>query len=320
MQAIIQQHHHRLDAVSDRLLSFIDTQAPLIADIEAGALRPRGKRIRALLTLLTGEALGCPESDCLTLAAAIELVHAASLLHDDVIDSAYQRRNQPTLNATHNNKVAILGGDYANVAAMRAIIAFKNHQMNTAATATLNALLYGELLQHQQQYDLTTTEQDYFTIIECKTGRLFALATEFSALLATVPSQLYTAITAFGFHLGIAYQLMDDWLDYQASTVQLGKPLGQDFKDGKPTLPLIIGLQNADAKEARVIKSHFLADTEQDFDEILTQLNTLGGLQYTRQQAALHTDTALGYLRYFPNNTARQQLEQLTCALLERAR
>jgi octaprenyl-diphosphate synthase len=247
------------------------------------------------------------------LSAVIEFIHTATLLHDDVIDNASLRRGNPTVHSLWGNEMAILIGDYLYSKAMALALADKDHLvMQTVSDVTVQ-MAKGQVIETLKQRDLGTSEADYYRIIALKTAALFAASCMIGAVLGGMTPAQQARVRAFGHHVGMAFQMADDTLDFVAPEAQLGKPVHNDLKEGKITLPIIVAMQRASAREAQVIVDYLHSDnaTEVDLQQVITLLHQYNTLQSTMMKAHEHVAQAKQCLQDFAPSYALETLYTL---------
>lgn len=288
----------------------------LVQQVGEHLLQKRGKQLRPLLVLLAARMCHGICDKTIDTAVTLELLHTASLVHDDVVDDAPTRRGQASVHARWNNKVAVLSGDYM-LAKVIAITASLRNQKILSIVADMGARLSsGELMQLHAGHSMWISEKDYFRVIEYKTAALFAACMQAGAVSGGAPARQETALRNFGKELGIIFQLQDDLLDFSDSDI-IGKPTMSDIRDGKATLPLIIALQRAPQEEAEAIRQLCAteAQSERDAHEFEQRLTSFilryDGFGYTRQQMEAHKKTAMEHLSAFHDSSTKAALIQL---------
>lgn len=287
------------------------TDNPLLKEVLSVILARRGKQLRPLLVLLSaGLCHGINEKTIQT-AVALELMHTASLIHDDVVDGSDTRRGLPSVNARWNNKIAVLAGDYLLSRVVAILAELRNVRILGIVSDMGKALSEGELLELHNREDMWITEKEYFRIIERKTACLFAACMQAGAVSSGASMRQETALTCFGEELGMCFQMQDDILDYSDSE-ELGKPTMGDIRDGKVTLPLLISLKRASKQEAQ----HIISLTQRDMDfaienEIKSFVLRYDGIRYAQQRMREHRDAALAALSVFRNNRITEAMQQL---------
>ena len=279
-------------AVDQLIIEQLHSNVPLVENIGHYIVDAGGKRLRPLLTLLSGGACGNLNSGHHTLAAVIEFIHTATLLHDDVVDVSTLRRGRPTANAAWDNASSVLVGDFLYTRAFQLLVSLKNHDIMEMMANTTNIIAEGEVLQLTKAGDASTSEASYFEVIKNKTAVLFAAASAGGAMLAGADKQHINAFYQYGLNLGIAFQLVDDALDYEGSAAEMGKNVGDDLSEGKPTLPLIYAMQHSSDDQASIIKHAITNKSANELTAITQAVIECGALQYTHGRALKHKQLA----------------------------
>jgi octaprenyl-diphosphate synthase len=268
-----------------------------------------GKRLRPLITVLAARALNIQNNDHHVLAAIIEFIHTATLLHDDVVDESTMRRGRETANAVFGNQASVLVGDFLYSRAFQMMVGLKRMPVMDILSDATNRIAQGEVMQLMNCNDPNTTETSYLEVIYSKTARLFEAATQLSAVLTGQAAPIETAMQNYGKHLGTAFQLIDDVLDYVADEEDMGKKAGDDLAEGKPTLPLLHAMWNADTDDANLIKSAIEnADGLPHFEAILNIMKNTGSIEYTRLKAIEEANLAKAALAVIPNSEYKEAL------------
>jgi len=296
-QLIIEQLHSNVDMV-ENVGHYI---------IDAG-----GKRLRPLLVLLSASALGECSDEHVTFAAIIEFIHTATLLHDDVVDISTLRRGRPTANAKFGNAPSVLVGDFLYTRAFQLMVQLGNMPILTHMAETTNIIAEGEVLQLTRAGDVNTNEVQYLDVITRKTAILFAAACYGAATLSGEKEKNRDTLREFGLNLGIAFQMIDDVLDYDGNADTMGKNVGDDLTEGKVTLPLIHALLESSAAEQAVIRHAITEKSTDQIDQIISIVRRCGSIDYTRARARHHYDLALEKLAILPSSKARDALERIT--------
>ena len=300
-----------LRAVDHVIRTRLASDVVLVNQVAEYIVNSGGKRLRPLLVLIAARACGYQEERHPEAAAIIELIHTATLLHDDVVDASELRRGRDTANSLWGNEASVLVGDYLYSRAFEMMVSLNDMRiMDVMATAT-NKIAEGEVLQLMNAHDPETTEQRYLEVIYRKTAKLFEAGTQVAAILARAPAQVEVAIAAYGKHLGTAFQLIDDVLDFKANPQQLGKNLGDDIAEGKPTLPLIHALRNVGSSEQTLIRDAIENGGVAELDRITAVIESTGGLKYTARLARQEADLAIESLGIIPDSAYRQALREL---------
>ncbi|RMH07025.1 MAG: polyprenyl synthetase family protein [Nitrospirae bacterium] len=322
MEDVWETYREDLEEVEAHIRRNLDSEVPLINQMAAHIFNGGGKRIRPLLLILCARLCGYTNKEDLLLGSLIEFIHTATLLHDDVLDEADLRRGQQTVRRIWGNQASILVGDYLYSKAMQQIANFHNHSMNEVLSDACRKMAEGEILQLCATNQPLLTEPEYLRIVEYKTGALVAAACKVGAILGGAPPAQQMALYRFGLHLGIAFQLADDRLDYTANGTQLGKTLGQDFMQGMVTLPLLHLLRTATYEERQWIITHLHAPSLDT--HILLELTDLmqqyGSLQYTLARSRDYINVALLDLEHFDDSPAKRSLAVVADYMVSRER
>jgi octaprenyl-diphosphate synthase len=270
-----------------------------------------GKRLRPLLVVLAARAAGARDSAHIAAAALIEFIHTATLLHDDVVDDSARRRGRETANEAFGNPASVLVGDFLYSRAFQMMAALDSAAVIRVMADATNTIAAGEVMQLMNSGDPDTTEIRYMEVIYRKTARLFEAGAQVAAIVAQAPAPVEAALTRYGKHLGIAFQLIDDALDYQGDSGELGKNVGDDLAEGKPTLPLIHALANSDAREAALIREAIEQGGTEQQAPILEMVERSGGLDYTARLAECEAEKAEEALADLPASPYRDALAGL---------
>ncbi|MEM1435571.1 MAG: polyprenyl synthetase family protein [Pseudomonadota bacterium] len=289
----------------------LTSDVELVEEIGRYIVESGGKRLRPILVLLGAGACGNTEDRRIALAAVIEFLHTATLLHDDVVDRSGLRRGKQTANAVWGNAPSVLVGDFLYSRAFQLMVTLNDLEILRVLSDATNTIAEGEVLQLARLGDLKLNESQYMEVIRCKTALLFEAATHTAGLLAGAPAEQVEALRCYGEQFGLAYQLMDDYLDYAGDTALLGKNVGDDLAEGKVTLPLIFGMANAPRRQSIVIENAIAERNVQQLDEVVAIVRECGALAYTQQQAARCCHNALAALAPLPQSPYRDGLEQL---------
>jgi octaprenyl-diphosphate synthase len=271
-----------------------------------------GKRLRPLLVLLSAAALGRPGPAHISFAAIIEFIHTATLLHDDVVDISALRRGRPTANAEFGNAPSVLVGDFLYTRAFQLMVQLGDMDILTDMAETTNIIAEGEVLQLTRAGDAGTSEAQYLDVITRKTAMLFAAASYGAATLSGQDEPTRQLLREFGLNLGIAFQMIDDVLDYAGDPAAMGKNVGDDLMEGKVTLPLIHTLCNGDAAEQAVVRRAITDKSADQIHQVTAAVKRCGALDYTRIRARHYHDLALEKLTQLPASDARSALERMT--------
>lgn len=297
----------------------LSSKVPLLNIITRYVLKTKGKQVRPLLVMLTAHMIGKINKATYTAASLIELLHTATLVHDDVVDEANERRGFLSINALWKSKIAVLMGDY--LLSKGLLIAIRNEEFEQLkiVSEAVEEMSEGELLQLQKARQLNTNENDYLSIIQKKTATLLAACTKCGAHSVSNDPAIHEKMYQFGLNLGLAFQIKDDLFDYETNTIT-GKPQGNDIKEKKMTLPLILALEETDAKKRRYIKKLISNKSEQrkTVSEIITFVHANNGYSKAHERMLLYRDKAIAILHEFPENESRKALCELTNYIVER--
>lgn len=312
------EYEVELKEVEKELTKIFKSEALLIPTIGAYIINSGGKRLRPLFLLLSSDLAGYRGHKRVVLAAVIEALHTASLLHDDVVDEAELRRGKTAANKVWGNQVVVLLGDYLYAKALHVSVAQESLQIMEALSKATSLMAEGEILQLMKTGDPSITFDEYIKIITGKTAGLISAACRIAGLLAELPAEKVQALTDFGHYIGIAFQMLDDILDYVANESELGKKLGKDLMEGKITLPLIELLRKANEKEdvIKIIKSEDFS--EQSLDGILNYLETYKCIDSSMEIAKNYIERAKQSLEIFPDSQYRHRLLSIADYILLR--
>ncbi len=305
-------------AVDQLILTELRSDVLLINQIGHYIVNSGGKRLRPMLLLLAAKALSCSDEHKITLAAVIEFIHTATLLHDDVVDESTLRRGRETANALWGNSASVLVGDYLYSRSFELMVSVQSLRVMEILSRTTTAIAEGEVLQLLNCNNPATTEQDYLKVISRKTAILFSTAVQLAAVLAGAPEEVEQGFKDYGLHLGIAFQLIDDALDYRAKPEELGKNLGDDLADGKPTLPLIYAMEKADPAQTAILRQAIEQGDREAFLDVFAVVQATDAISYTSRRAIEEADKAIEALSVVPDSTYKQALIDLARFSVER--
>jgi octaprenyl-diphosphate synthase len=312
LNAIRELADTEMQAVNQLIHAQLESDVALINQLGFYIINGGGKRLRPLLCVLAARAQGYEGEEHLKLAAIIEFIHTASLLHDDVVDESTLRRGRQTANALFGNSASVLVGDFLHTRSFQMMTEMDNMKVLKILADTTNLLAEGEVLQLMNCKDPDTTEENYMRVIYCKTAKLFEAATRLTAVLHNADEGVEMALGEYGRFLGTAFQLTDDLLDYTADSGELGKNIGDDLAEGKPTLPLIYAMAHAGDAEARLIRQAIEAgDGTQAMEQIVATLHRCGALDYTRSKAIEESEKAIASLSVLPESEYKRALISL---------
>jgi octaprenyl-diphosphate synthase len=310
-----------LNAVDDHMQLALISSVPLTRDITQHIFKTKGKQLRPLLVLLAAHAFANGQSlqkKHYELAIVIEFVHTATLLHDDVIDHSELRRGKKTANAIWGNAASVLVGDFLYSRAFQMLACHQHAAIMHELSETTNAIAEGEILQLMNQHDAELTEEKYFHVITQKTAKLFSSAAKIGAILENATAAHQQALSDYGLHLGIVFQMIDDLLDYETSSDITGKNIGDDLNEGKATFPLIHAIKNTDAEKSLLIKEAIKNGNLDLLPTILCALKETDAFTATRKKAQEHALLANAALSKIPASPYRQAMEDLVVFAMKR--
>lgn len=306
------------DRVNRLIIDQLHSDVAMVENVGHYIVDAGGKRLRPLLALLSAKVLGECSDRHIQFAAVIEFIHTATLLHDDVVDISTLRRGRPTANAAFGNAPSVLVGDFLYTRAFQMMVALDHMPLLKHMADTTNAIAEGEVLQLVRAGDPNTSAAQYLDVITRKTAVLFAAACRGAAMLSGADMQICQQLETFGLNLGIAFQMIDDVLDYEGNPEVTGKAIGDDLREGKPTLPLIHALQTGDAATRALVSSALREKSTERLSDVIAAVRTTKGLEATRGEALRYRDRADAALRSLADNSARAAMEQLVTLALER--
>lgn len=304
-------------AVNQTIIHQLHSDVGLVENIGHYLIEAGGKRLRPLLVLLIANALNYRGKEHINLAAIIEFIHTATLLHDDVVDMSALRRGRPTANAQWGNAPSVLVGDFLYSRSFQMMVALGNMDIMAILSDATNRISEGEVQQLVNAKDPSISEENYFSVIDKKTAVLFAAACEVAAVISDASDAERRAVKAYGSHLGIAFQLVDDALDYSGTAESLGKNVGDDLAEGKPTLPLIYAMRTGSEAQAAIIAEAIRNEDATQLQEILAIVQETGGMTYTLDAARREIDLAITEINVLPDTpylTALRELAEFALA------
>jgi octaprenyl-diphosphate synthase len=296
----------------------LDSGVPLVGQVARYIISAGGKRLRPALLLLVCGALGYQKPERFNLAAVVEFIHTATLLHDDVVDDSTLRRGRATANDVFGNAASVLVGDFLYSRAFQMMVDGGQMRVMAILAEATNVIAEGEVLQLMNMHDASLDEAGYLRVIRSKTAKLFEASARLAAVIAQCDSATETACATYGQALGTAFQVIDDVLDYDGDASEMGKNLGDDLREGKTTLPLIIAMQRAKASDAQLIRNAIETGGVNELDRVVQIVRDTGSLAATRQAAASEAQRAVDALALLPRNPYTQALLQLGAQLLGR--
>ena len=308
------------DALNQNVVRQLHSEVPLIENIGQYLIEAGGKRIRPLLVLLYARAFRYQGDQHVNLATVIEFLHTATLLHDDVVDMSEMRRGQPTANVQWGNPSSVLVGDFIYSRAFQLLVHIADMKIMKVMATTTNKISEGEVLQLVNQHNVAASESDYMNVIHNKTAILFAAACSSAAILSATDTAIQEKLHNFGLQVGMAFQLIDDVLDYNGDSETLGKNVGDDLAEGKPTLPLIYVIQNGNPEQKQLITTAIEQGGLDHLDEIITVVKDSGALEYTRQKAEERIAIAMDCLSVVPDSAYKEGLALIAQTAIQRSK
>ena len=293
--------------IHDRLT----TGVPLVAQVSQYIISAGGKRLRPAMLLLMAEALEYKGEQHYSLAAVVEFIHTATLLHDDVVDESDLRRGRKTANALFGNAASVLVGDFLYSRSFQMMVEVGDMRIMRILSDATNIIAEGEVLQLMNCHDADVDEERYLQVIRYKTAKLFEAASQLGAIIGGADPETERCLAEYGTHLGTAFQLIDDVLDYSGAEAETGKHLGDDLAEGKPTLPLIHVMQRGTAAQANSVRRAIENGGRDDFPDVLAAIRATGALEHTRKQAETEADRAQASIESLPASTYKDSLLEL---------
>ena len=301
-----------MTVVNDLIYQQLHSDVALINQLGIYIVNGGGKRMRPMLTVLAARALNYTGKDHCAIAAIIEFIHTATLLHDDVVDESNMRRGRETANALFGNGASVLVGDFLYTRSFQMMTKLANMRIMDILSDATNIVAEGEVLQLMNCNDPDTTQESYLQVIYCKTAKLFEAATRLAAVISEQEDLVEQAMADYGKYLGTAFQLVDDIMDYTADAKEMGKNVGDDLAEGKPTLPLLYAMKHGNEKQRQLIRDAIEHGTGMEhLNEILQAMEETGSLVYTQKQAEIEADKAINALKVLPESPYKQALENL---------
>ncbi|WP_192457686.1 octaprenyl diphosphate synthase [Musicola keenii] len=306
-------------AVNQIILEQLNSDVALINQLGHYIISGGGKRIRPMIAVLAARSLNYQGNKHITVAALIEFIHTATLLHDDVVDESDMRRGKATANAAFGNAASVLVGDFIYTRAFQMMTSLSSLHVLAVMSDAVNVIAEGEVLQLMNCNDPDITEESYMRVIYSKTARLFEAAAQSSAILADADTTCENALRDYGRYLGTAFQLIDDLLDYNADGKTLGKNTGDDLNEGKPTLPLLHAMHHGNPEQRRMIRQAIEQGNGRHLlIPVLAAMQECGSLEYTRQRAEEEADKAIAALQCLPHSDFKTALESLAHLAVQR--
>jgi octaprenyl-diphosphate synthase len=302
---------NELQQVNDLIIKRLHSKIDLVNLVAEHIVNSGGKRTRPMLLLLAANALHTKHDAAIELAAIIEFIHTATLLHDDVVDGSLLRRGIDTANAVYGPAPSVLVGDFLYSRSFQMMVQLQNMQVMEILANTTNTISEGEVLQLMNAGNPDTTEAQYLDVIRCKTAELFKAATELGAVATQASPEIQQAMANYGLHLGMAYQIADDILDYQSDADTMGKNVGDDLAEGKPTLPLIYIMQNGNHEQQQLVRNAIEVKSAANLTQIQQAIADTHALDYCRAFAKREAETAINELSNLPHSDYQQAMIDL---------
>ncbi len=309
-----------MEKLEQELIQQLKSRIPVAFEIGAHIMNSGGKRVRPQLTVISARIGGCTDMDAITLSGAIECIHTATLLHDDVVDSADTRRGRPSANTLWSNEMCVLAGDFILAKAFSALTSLNNLRILEIVSRTTERLSEGELFQMVNIGNMNFREADYLQVIADKTAVLMEAACRGGSILGGLDSIQEDALAQFGFNLGVAFQMTDDVIDYRSDKETMGKNPGKDLEEGKLTLPMIAALKRATVEEKIKVKAMISAGvvTNEDLEWVREFLNRRDGISETLLKSREYLTNAVKHLAIFPDSYEKRALIKLSDKILHR--
>jgi len=316
---ILQPAEQDLAEVDVTIREQLRSRIPAISELANYIIDSGGKRLRPTMVILAAKACGYTGGDHIKLAVIIEFVHTATLLHDDVVDESVRRRGKPTANTIWGNSLSVLVGDFLYSRAFELMVEVGHMRVMELLAIATNVISEGEVQQNLNRGNPDIPEAEYIEVITHKTARLFSAAAELGAVAAQLGDDQRKAISSYGLHLGIAYQLLDDLLDYRGEAVLIGKNIGDDLAEGQPTLPLIRSLETVGAKQRQQLRQAITEPGSVPLETVVKIIESGDAITYTARRAQEHADLAKLALTNFPETSAKTSMLKLADFAVSRA-
>jgi octaprenyl-diphosphate synthase len=316
VQALIKAESKAVDRL---ILDRLSSDVALINQLGTYIINSGGKRLRPMIVLLSSLASGYQGDKHILLAAVIEFIHTATLLHDDVVDDSDLRRGKATANDIWGNEASVLVGDFLYSRSFEMMVEAKNMRVMDILSHTTNNIAEGEVMQLLNVHEPDISEEQYDRVIRAKTAILFEAAARIGAVISEQDEEIEQALATYGQHLGVAFQLVDDLLDYSSSSETLGKNVGDDLAEGKPTLPLIHAMQHADVAEHNLLSEAIRTGGIEKINEVLAIIESTGSLAYTSQRATAEAEKAKSALSSLPESVYKDAMLTLADFSVQRA-
>lgn len=305
IHSCIAEDMHKVDSV---IRQSLHSEVTLVNQVAEYIINSGGKRLRPILVLLSAGLFGRIEEQHHQLAAVVELIHTSTLLHDDVVDESSKRRGQSTANALFGNAASVLVGDFVYSRTFQMMVAVKNMRIMEVLSNATNVIAEGEVLQLLNVHNADITDEDYLKVIHYKTAKLFEAATQLGAIISKASSDDETALSLYGMHLGTAFQLVDDILDLSGNSDEIGKNLGDDLAEGKPTLPLLYAMRNSSAEQSQLIRNAIEQGGLEHLPQVIEAVKNSGALAHVKKLAEVEAEKCCQAIAHFPESRFKQAM------------
>lgn len=305
IHSCIAEDMHKVDSV---IRQSLHSEVTLVNQVAEYIINSGGKRLRPILVLLSAGLFGRIEEQHHQLAAVVELIHTSTLLHDDVVDESSKRRGQSTANALFGNAASVLVGDFVYSRTFQMMVAVKNMRIMEVLSNATNVIAEGEVLQLLNVHNADITDEDYLKVIHYKTAKLFEAATQLGAIISKASSDDETALSLYGMHLGTAFQLVDDILDLSGNSDEIGKNLGDDLAEGKPTLPLLYAMRNSSAEQSQLIRNAIEQGGLEQLPQVIEAVRNSGALAHVKKLAEIEAEKCCQAIAHFPESRFKQAM------------
>lgn len=295
-------------AVNAVIEKSLHSEVALVNQVASYIIQSGGKRLRPILVLLSAGLFGPIKPEHHQLAAVVEFIHTATLLHDDVVDESSKRRGKNTANALFGNAASVLVGDFVYSRAFQMMVSVQNMRVMEVLSNATNVIAEGEVLQLLNVHNVEITDEEYLQVIQYKTAKLFEAAARLGAIIGNASDEDEKALSQYGMHIGTAFQLVDDVLDLSGNVLDIGKNLGDDLSEGKPTLPLLYAMQHGNVAESTAIKHAIKNGGLEDFSTILSAVQRTGALNYVKKIAEQEAASACAAIAHLPESTFKTAL------------
>jgi len=315
IQALISED---MQAVNQLILKRLHSEVALVNQLGHYIINSGGKRLRPVLLLLSARAFDYKGTHHIDLAAVVEFIHTATLLHDDVVDASELRRGQKTANSIWGNEASVLVGDFLYSRAFQMMVNVHEMRVMEILSDATNIIAEGEVLQLLNCHEPDITEEDYLHVIRYKTAKLFEAAAQLGAVVSGQSTEYEKAMAVYGMHLGTAFQIVDDILDYSATSEDIGKNVGDDLAEGKPTLPLLYAIKHGNEQQQAVLRDAIREDGKDKIDAVIDAIHATDALTYTVHTAQKEADKAIAALEIIPDSDYKRALHALAKFSIER--